>query len=89
MPEISRFLGIIIRMYVETRVSNHRPHFHAYYQNDITVYSIDTIEILAGSLPTRQRRYVEAWAELHQEELIQDWYRLQAGQLPFKITPLH
>ena len=88
MPEICRFFGIIIRMYAEPQAPHHRPHFHAYYQDDVGVYAIDTIELIAGQLPRRQHRLVEAWAELHQRELLADWERLQSGQIPFKIDPL-
>ncbi len=88
MPEICRFFGIIIRMYVEPQAPHHRPHFHAYYQENVGVYAIDTIELIAGQLPRRQHRLVEAWAELHQRELLADWERLQSGQTPFKIDPL-
>ena len=88
MPEISRFFGIIIRMYVEPGVPHHYPHFHAYYQNRIAVYSIDPIEMISGTLPRRQQRLVEAGAELHQDELLENWGRLQSGQLPYKIAPL-
>lgn len=88
MPEISRFFGIIIRMYAEPAVPHHRPHFHAYYQNQVAVYSIDPIEILSGALPRRQQRLVEAWVEIHQGELLENWERLQSGQLPYKIAPL-
>ncbi len=88
MPEISRFFGIIIRMYLEVGEPHHEPHFHAYYQEDVAVYRIDPIELVAGSLPKRQYRLVEAWAGLHQEELIVDWHRLQAGQNPLPIAPL-
>ena len=88
MPEICRFFGIIIRMYAEPQAPHHRAHFHAYYQEDVGVYAIDTIELIAGQLPRRQHRLVEAWAELHQRELLADWERLQRGQMPFKIDPL-
>ena len=88
MPEISRFYGIIIRMFVEIGAPHHRPHFHAYYQEQVGIFSIDPVELIAGELPARQRRLVEAWAELHQAELLADWRLLQAGQKPFKITPL-
>ena len=88
MPEICRFFGIIIRMYAEPTGPHHGPHFHAYYQEDVGVYAIDTIELIAGELPRRQRRLVEAWAELHREELLSDWERLQSGQVLFKIDPL-
>ena len=88
MPEIARFFGIIIRMYAEPNAPHHRPHFHAYYQGDVGVYAIDTIELIAGQLPRRQQRLIEAWIELHHEELLADWERLQAGRAPFKIDPL-
>jgi hypothetical protein len=88
MPELARFYGIIIRMYMEPRTQHHRPHFHAYYQDDMAVYAIDTIEPIAGALPRRQQRLVEAWAELHQDELQADWDRLQAGSVPVPIEPL-
>ncbi len=70
MPEVSRFLGIIIRMFVEAGGQHHMPHFHAYYQDDVGIYDIEAIERLAGSLPRRQERLVLAWAELHQRELL-------------------
>jgi hypothetical protein len=89
VPELSRFFGIIIRMFVETGAAHHVPHFHAYYQDHVAVIGIEPIEILAGSLPRRQQRLVEAWVELHQAELMEDWRRLQAGQPPQPIAPLH
>lgn len=88
MPEISRFFGVIIRMYAEAGEQHHRPHFHAYYQDDVVIYGIDAIEALAGSLPRPQQRLVEAWAELHQEELAENWTLLQDGRAPHKIEPL-
>jgi hypothetical protein len=88
MPEISRFFGIIIRMFAEVGEQHHRPHFHAYYQDAVAIYAIDEIELLQGSLPRRQQRFVEAWAELHQDELIADWALLQHGRPPRKIEPL-
>jgi hypothetical protein len=88
MPELSRFFGIIIRMYVEFDASHHIPHFHAYYQNEVAVYSIEPVDLLSGTLPKRQHRLVEAWAELHQTELLVDWQRLQASQPPLVIEPL-
>ena|SRR5829696_5200628 len=88
MPELSRFFGIIIRMYMEVGGQHHLPHFHAYYQDDAAVFGLDPIQLIAGSLPRTQQRLVEAWAELHQPELIEDWDRLQAGQTPLPIAPL-
>jgi hypothetical protein len=88
MPEIARFYGIIIRMFAEPGAPHHQPHFHAYYQNFAAVINIDDLGIIGGSLPQRERRLVEAWAELHQNELLDNWHRLQSGQLPYKIAPL-
>jgi len=88
MPELSRFFGIIIRMYAEAIAPHHAPHFHAYYQNEVAIYSLEPIELISGSLPRRQQRFVEAWAELHQGELLNDWQLLQEGQKPRPIEPL-
>jgi hypothetical protein len=73
MPELARFYGIIIRMFAEPAAPHHQPHFHAYYQDAVAIYSIAPVEVIAGTLPVRQRRLVEAWAELHQDELQHDW----------------
>jgi hypothetical protein len=88
MPEISRFYGIIIRMFVEIASQHHSPHFHVYYQDEAAVYGIDSIELISGGLPKRQQRLVEAWAEIHQQELLSDWKRLSTGHRPLPIEPL-
>jgi hypothetical protein len=88
MPELSRFFGITIRMFVEVSVPHHLAHFHAYYQDDVAVYGIEPVELIAGSLPKRQHRFVEAWAELHQTELAMNWQRLQSGRQTLSIDPL-
>ena len=88
MPEISRFFGIIIRMFAEPDAPHHRAHFRAYYQDAAAVFAIEPVELIGGHLPRTQRRLVEAWAEIHQAELATDWKRLQAGQPPLKIEPL-
>jgi Domain of unknown function (DUF4160) len=89
MPEISRFYGIIIRIFAEAGVSHHAAHFHAYYQGDEVVIEIKTAEVLAGSLPRKQLRLVQAWTELHEEELKHDWDSLQAGKNPVPVKPLN
>lgn len=88
MPELCPFFGIIIRMYMELGQPHNVPHFHAYYQGDAAVFSLEPIELIAGALPRRQSRLVEAWAELHAVELLANWHRLQRGQLPLRIAPL-
>jgi hypothetical protein len=75
-------------MFAELGSQHHIPHFHAYYQDEVGIFSLDPVELIAGSLPTRQRRLVEAWAELHQAELATDWQKLQEGRKPAAIEPL-
>lgn len=67
---------------------HHTPHFHAYAGDDVAIYALSPVELIAGSLPRRQQRLVEAWAELHQDELMADWQLLQSGQAPLPIAPL-
>lgn len=88
MPELSRFFGIVIRMFVGAGGQHHRPHFHAYYQGQAAVFAIDNIDCLGGDLPKAQLRLVEAWGEIHRSELEHDWELLQSGQPPVKIDPL-
>ena len=88
MPELSRFHELIIRMFVEQGERHHLPHFHVYYQAYVATYSIDPIEPLRGKLPTRQRRLLEGWAELHQDELMYNWQQLQVQLPTTKIVPL-
>lgn len=75
-------------MFFEPAERHHVSHFHAYYQEHIAVFSIEPVAMIAGSLPQRQQRLVEAWAELHQAELRSDWELLQAGKTPAPIAPL-
>ena len=88
MPEIARFFGIVIRMFVEPAAPHHRAHFHAYYQQSSAVFAIDTTECLGGNLPRPQQNLVETWVALHREELQRNWELLQTGQSAFKIEPL-
>ncbi len=75
-------------MFVEAGAPHHRAHFHAYYQDHAAVFDVEALECLGGSLPIAQRRLVEAWAEIHRDELRHDWDLLQSGQPPVKIDPL-
>ena len=88
MPELSRFHGIIVRMFWEPDARHHRPHFHAVYQDNAVSIAVDTIEVLAGALPRKQQRLVEAWAELHQDELLDAWRAMLARQPLNKIDPI-
>ncbi len=90
MPAISRFKGIVIYMYWEEGERHHTPHLHARYQGKKAAYSITSpIECLAGSLPGKVERSVIMWIELHQDELLDNWHKMQAYQAPNKISPLN
>lgn len=88
MPEISRFFGIIVWMYVEALSKHNKLHFHAYYQGFEIVIDIQKVEVLTGKFPKKQFRLILAWAELHQKELIDDWHFLQSGEPAKPIKPL-
>ena len=87
MPTLSMFFGIIIRMYYAPKEHN-PPHIHAYYQNFKAVINIQNCDIINGELPTKQVRLVNAWIEIHKDELIADWELCQNGDRPFAIEPL-
>lgn len=84
MPEISRFLGIVITMYYD----EHNPaHFHAKYENYKISVEIET-GIVKGKFPKRALRAVLDWYDLYKKELIKDW-QLAANKKPLnKIKPL-
>jgi hypothetical protein len=85
MPEISRFFGIIIRMFY----ADHDPaHFHAIYGEYEALIAIDSLAVLRGFLPRRALALVLEWAALHRAELRQDWQRARAGEVLAPIEPL-
>jgi hypothetical protein len=88
MPIISMFYGIIIRMYLLDNKHHSIPHIHAKYAEFEASISIAEGEILAGNLPRKQLRLVQAWIELHCDELMADRELALAGENPYKITPL-
>lgn len=88
MPIICMFYGIIIRMYFMDTRQHSRPHLHADYSGSDAVFALDDCTILAGKLPVKQTRLVQAWIELHRDELLADWQLAVEGQTPFKIEPL-
>ena len=88
MPVISMFYGILIRMYLLDNQHHNLPHIHARYAEHEASISLVDGEVLAVSLPRKQLRLVQAWIELHQEELLVDWSLATEGELPFRIPPL-
>ena len=76
-------------MYFFDEKEHHEPHIHAEYSGDSAVFSIATANILAGSLPTNKVRLVQAWIEIHKEDLLANWALATQGQQVYKIDPLH
>jgi len=88
MPIISMFYGIIVRMYLIDNLHHGLPHFHAKYAEFEASIRIEDGEVLVGELPRKQLRLVQAWTELHRDELQADWELAVAGEKPYTITPL-
>jgi hypothetical protein len=85
MPEISRFLGIVIKMFFD---DHNPPHFHAEYGGAIALIEIGSLSVFSGRLPPRVMGLVIEWATIHQKELFVDWERAEAQQELLKIAPL-
>jgi len=69
-------------------VQHNKPHIHVHYQDDSAVIEIPNGILLEGKLPKQKMKLVEAWIEIHQEELIADWQLAVNGESVFKIDPL-
>ena len=88
MPTISMFYGILILMYFYDNKRHARPHIHAEYGDHVASIAIDDGEILSGSLPPSKMKLVQAWIEIHIEDLMADWKLAVEGEPGFKIDPL-
>ena len=88
MAIISMFYGIIISMYYLDQQQHHRAHIHVKYQEQEAVIAIPDGSILDGELRASKLKLVEAWIEIHQEDLMADWELASQGQSIFKIDPL-
>jgi len=82
------FYGIIIRLFNFDDKKHHQPHIHAEYQGINAVYNIETGEILKDNLPSNKHKLVQAWIEIHKDELLADWQLAVNGEKIFKIKPL-
>lgn len=85
MPEISRFLGIVIYMYFN---EHNPPHFHAEYNEFKVAILIETLGIMEGKMPSKVLSLVIEWAQEHQQELLDDWKSIKATGQYHKIQPL-
>ena len=85
MPEISRFLGIVITMYFN---DHNPPHFHVRYEEYRARIGIEPLELREGQLPPRVLGLVMEWGEMHQSELMQNWTTLAKEGIFRRIAPL-
>jgi hypothetical protein len=85
MPELSRFLGIVIAMYFN---DHNPPHFHVRYDDYRAAIAIENLSLMEGCLPARVLGLVMEWAELHQRELMDNWNLIQTIGKYNKIQPL-
>ncbi len=79
MPEIARFLGILIKMFFR---EHNQPCFYALYGEYMGEFDINTLNMLEGDLPPRAVSLVREWAELHQKELLEMWNSHKVYKLP-------
>lgn len=87
MPVLSTFFGIIVRMYREAGGKHNMPHVHAEYSGDEVVVALDGT-VLEGGIPKNKLKLLEAWMEIHREDLEANWKLLSCGEQFFRIDPL-
>ena len=81
-------MDLLIRMYLLDNKHHNLPHIHAKYAEYEASIDIADGEVLAGELPRKQLRLVQAWIELHHDELMADWELATSNENPYKIDPL-
>jgi hypothetical protein len=79
MPEITRFYGIVIKLFFGDHPP---PHFHAVYGEYMGLFNIDTLEMIEGDLPNRAKKLVPEWAALYQKDLKVMWQKQEFHKLP-------
>jgi hypothetical protein len=88
MPVISMFYGLLVSMYYMDNKQHNLPHVHVRYGEEEAVFSIPEGDMIDGILTKRKRKLVEAWIEIHQEDLMADWSLAVIGEKVFPIEPL-
>ena len=88
MPVISMFYGILVAIFFEDNDRHHLPQSHVRYSGEKASIAIEDGRVLAGHFPPKQLKMVQAWIEIHKDELNADWELAAAGDEPFRIEPL-
>ena len=87
MPVLSTFYGIIVRMYKENSGKHNMPHIHAEYSGEEVVVALDGT-VIEGAIPKAKMKLLDAWMEIHREDLEVNWKLLSNGEQFFRIDPL-
>ncbi len=87
-PSISAFYGIIIYMYFMGNKQHKLPHIHVKYQEHEVIVEIPEGNVLEGNIPSSKMKLLQAWIEIHKDELMADWELAASGEHPYKIDPL-
>ena len=87
MPVLCMFYGIIVRMYREIGGKHNTPHIHAEYSGQEIVVALDGT-ILEGKFPKSQMKLLDAWMEIHKDDLAANWKLLSNGEQFFRSDPL-
>ena len=82
------FYGIIVYMYFIDNKQHHVPHIHVKYQGEEVVVSIPDGDVPEGGIPKSEMKLLQAWIELHKDELVADRELAVSGQQSCKIDPL-
>lgn len=81
MPEISRFYGIVIKMFFKPK--EHEPsHLHALYGEYIGIFNLQTLEMTEGDLPKKAQELVTEWMKQNQKDLLEMWNKQDLWKLP-------
>lgn len=88
MPVISMFYGIVVRMFHFDNARHKTPHIHVEYGEQNAVIAIPSGSLIEGKFKPTKLKLVQAWVEIHRDELMADWKLATEGQKVFKINPL-
>lgn len=82
------FYGIIVQMFNFDNQKHNLPHVHVKYSEFSATFSIPDGKIIEGNIPSNKKKLIEAWIEIHKDDLMADWELAINGEQPFKIEPL-
>ena len=88
MPIISTFYGVIVYMFFYDNKKHHLPHIHVEYAEHTAIIGIEDGACLEGALPRKEMKLVQAWLEIHRDEVMADWSLAVRGLPIEKIDPL-